>query len=253
MGDRTIEAVLRSQYKKMDDCAFRHYSAYGMPFDNREILVVIDDEPARRRIAELLVQAGYACRELVSGEEALSAVREQEPAAVVLAVVLPGMTGYDVCRALREDAGELLPIIFVSSLRTDPLDCVAGLLLGADDYIVEPFAPEELAARIRRAVTRGAALRALRRPTTHDLTNRELEVLGFLADGLSQETIATELVISPKTVGTHIQRILAKLKVHSRAEAVAVAYQQGIVGGAELNGKAKAAEARSATVANRHD
>jgi DNA-binding NarL/FixJ family response regulator len=218
-----------------------------MPFDNREILVVIDDEPARRTIADLLVQAGYTCRKLASGEEALSAAREHEPAAVVLAVVLPGMTGYDVCRALREEAGELLPIIFVSKLRTDSLDCVAGLLLGADDYIAEPFAPEELAARVRRAVTRGAALRSVRGEATHDLTNRELEVLAFLADGLTQETIAAELVISPKTVGTHIQRILAKLKVHSRAEAVAAAYQRGIVGGGRLNGKAKAAEARPVT------
>ena len=64
----------------MDDCAVRHYSATEMQFENREILVVIDDEPARRKIADLLVQAGYACREFASGEEALSAAREQEPA-----------------------------------------------------------------------------------------------------------------------------------------------------------------------------
>jgi len=199
-----------------------------MAVGQEEILVVIEDERGRRLVADSLAQAGYACRELTSGEEALSAVREREPAAVILAVVLPGTTGYEVCRALRDENGEVLPIIFVSSLRTEPLDCVAGLLLGADDYVAEPFAPEELVARVRRAVTRSSAFRLINRPT-HTLTMREVEVLAGLASGMSQKDIAQKLIISPKTVGTHIQRILAKLDVHSRTEAVAVAYQRGIV------------------------
>jgi DNA-binding NarL/FixJ family response regulator len=199
-------------------------NAYSAP-----ILVVNGDAPARRRIATLLDGTGYTCRETASGEEALAAAREEEPAAVILAVVLEGMTGYDVCRELRSEFGELLPIIFVSKLRTDPLDCVAGLLLGADDYIVNPTSNEEFVARVRRALTRTDALRSHPRPETHSLTERELEILTLLADGSSQADIADRLMISPKTVGTHIQRILAKLGVHSRAEAVAAAYQRDIV------------------------
>jgi DNA-binding NarL/FixJ family response regulator len=146
-----------------------------------------------------------------------------------MADVLPGIASYELCRSLRDDFGEVLPIFFVSRLRKEPLDCVAGLLLGADDYIVEPYAPEEFVARVRRAVTRASAFRVLNQTPTHTLTLREVEVLTGLANGLSQKEIAQQLVISPKTVGTHIQRILFKLEVHSRAEAVAAAYQRGIV------------------------
>jgi DNA-binding response OmpR family regulator len=81
----------------------------------------------------------------------------------VLDVALPGVTGYDVCRTLREEFGEELPIIFVSDERTEPLDRVAGLLMGADDYVVEPFAPAELVARVMRALARVKSLRRVPR------------------------------------------------------------------------------------------
>jgi DNA-binding NarL/FixJ family response regulator len=196
------------------------------------VLIVDNDAPSRQLIADVLTGGGYECREISSAEDALSAAREQEPAAVILDVALPGVTGYNVCQALREEFGELLPIVFISRSHTDPLNCVAGLLLGADDYIVDPFAAEELTARVRRAITRSAALRALHRPRRYDLTEREFEILSLLAQGLTQDAIASELVISPNTVGTHIQRILAKLGVHSRAEAVAHAYRAGLLDGA---------------------
>lgn len=195
------------------------------------LLIVDGDESRRETISNLLVEAGYTCREAPNGEDGLRAARHDEPTLVVLADVLPSLASYEVCRALRDDFGEILPIIFISGLRKDPLDRVAGLLLGADDYIVEPFAPEEFVARVRRAVTRAAAFRSVNDREAHALTVREAEVLQGLASGLSQQQIAQQLIISPKTVGTHIQRILSKLDVHSRAEAVAVAYQRGIVNG----------------------
>jgi DNA-binding NarL/FixJ family response regulator len=193
------------------------------------VLVVDGDRKARASVLGLLEQAGYECLDVDDGEEALQVARVEEPALVVLADVLPGMASYELCRALRDEFGEILPIFFVSRLRKEPLDCVAGLLLGADDYIVEPFAAEEFVARVRRAITRASAFRGISDQPSHSLTVRELEVLSSLAHGLSQNEIAQNLIISPKTVATHIQRILSKLEVHSRAEAVAVAYQRGIV------------------------
>jgi DNA-binding NarL/FixJ family response regulator len=193
------------------------------------ILVVDGDCRSRQSVIEILDRAGYVCRGAESGDDALTAAREEEPGMVILADVLPGMVSYELCHALRDEFGEILPIFFLSRLRTEPLDCVAGLLLGADDYIVEPFAPEEFVARVRRAVTRATAFRSINSRRPHTLTVREVEVLQCLANGLSQNRIAQELIISPKTVGTHIQRILGKLEVHSRAEAVAAAYQRGIV------------------------
>ena len=193
------------------------------------LLVVDGDRASRESVLQLLEQAGYSCRAAKSGEEGLTSARNEEPGLVIMADVLPGMASYELCRALRDEFGEILPIFFLSRTRKEPLDCVAGLLLGADDYIVEPFAAEEFVARVRRAVTRASAFRIINDQPTHSLTARELEVLSGLANGRSQKEIALELIISPKTVGTHIQRILTKLEVHSRAEAVAVAYQRGLV------------------------
>jgi DNA-binding NarL/FixJ family response regulator len=192
------------------------------------ILIADGVESSRQLIADVLSNAGYTARAFPSGEALLAAAREEEPAAVVLAVALPGLTGYDICRWLRGQFGELLPIILVSTARGNPLDCVAGLLLGADDFVATPFEPAELLARVGRSVTRAAAIRSPRRFVAHDLTRRELHVLSLLADGLTQTAIADQLVISPATVGTHIQRILGKLDVHSRAEAVAFAHRHGL-------------------------
>jgi len=193
------------------------------------IIVVDGDLTSRDSAIELLERTGYVCRAVPGGDEAMRAARQEEPAMVILADVLPDMASYELCRNLRDEFGEILPIFFLSRSRKEPLDTVAGLLLGADDYIVEPFAAEEFVARVRRAITRASAFQPLNR-VPHTLTVREAEVLTGLANGLSQIQIAQQLRISPKTVGTHIQRILTKLKVHSRTEAVAVAYQRGIVG-----------------------
>ena len=121
-----------------------------------------------------------------------------------------------------------MPIIFLSGERTEWYDRVGGLLLGADDYIVKPFAPDELVARVRTLLRR--AERPVREgPVRSNLTAREFEVLRLLADGLSQADIAARLFISSKTVATHIEHILDKLEVRSRAQAVAFAYREGLL------------------------
>jgi DNA-binding NarL/FixJ family response regulator len=157
----------------------------------------------------------------------LASVSRRRPALVLLDVQLPGISGYEVCHELREHYGRDLPIVFLSGTRTEPSDRVAGLLVGADDYIVKPFDSDELLARARRLMTRDGRGTA----GTNDarLTKRERQVLELLASGVQQNEIAERLVISPTTVATHIQRILSKLGVHSRAEAVATAFQLGLV------------------------
>lgn len=129
------------------------------------------------------------------------------------------------CRALREEHGPGLPVMFVSGERTESFDRVAGLTIGADDYLVKPLAEDELLARLRCLLRRAARADA----ALSTLTPRELQVLKLLADGLDQDEIAERLVISPKTVGTQIERILAKLGTHSRAEAVGLAYRLRLV------------------------
>ena len=191
-----------------------------------EVLVVTLDDDVRDTARRLFDRAGLTDSSVTTGEEGLAAAARQRPALVVLDLELDDMTGYEVCYVLRERLGDDLPIIVVSGDRTESSDRVAGLLIGADDYLAKPFDPDELLARARRLLSHAPAL-----PPSADtpLTGREGEILQMLADGGSQETIAKELFISPKTVATHIQRILTKLGVHSRTEAVALAYRDGLV------------------------
>jgi DNA-binding NarL/FixJ family response regulator len=197
------------------------------PKDRGSILVGEDDDSLRELIAHALEQEGFGTVTRPSGTEALAAARSERPLLAVLDVNLPGASGYEVCRLLRQEYGLDLPIILISGERTEPFDRVAGLLIGADDYLTKPFAPEELLARVRGLLRRAGRNGNGGEPL--GLTARELEILQLLAVGRRQPEIAEELVISPRTVGTHIERILSKLGVHSRAQAVAFAYREGLV------------------------
>ena len=117
----------------------------------------------------------------------------------------------------------------ISGTRTKPFDRAAGILLGADDYMVKPVDAGELIARVWRLVrcrpqTNGAGHGV---GTKLDvLSSRERQVLALLSEGADQDEIAQTLFISPKTVATHIQRTLTKLGVRSRTQAVALALRR---------------------------
>ena len=194
----------------------------------RGILLVDDNEGFRSFVSELLESIGYTTTQLTSGSSVLSAVAERRPAAVLLDVQLPDLNGYEVCRELRNRYGDSIAIVFISGERTEALDRSGGLLLGADDYLTKPVDPGELIARVTRLVERprsnGDGTRS--NGKLESLTQREHEVLDLLAEGLRQDEIADRLVISPKTVATHIQRVLGKLEVRSRAEAVGLVLRE---------------------------
>lgn len=121
----------------------------------RTILIVDDDPHIRQLLAFALGKAGLATREAADGEAALEAVARERPDLVVLDINMPRMDGLEVCRRIRAQ-GEL-PILFLSS-RDDEIDRVLGIELGADDYVVKPFSPREVAARVT-AILRRSALR----------------------------------------------------------------------------------------------
>lgn len=190
------------------------------------VLVVDSDAGSRAALVALLTGDGLVTLEASSAEEALERVQTESPRLALLEIRLPGMCGYELLRRLREQFGEALPIVFLSAERTESFDRVAGMLLGADDYVNKPFFSDELLARIRRLM-RSTGMNGTKKAAT--LTTREREVLELLAAGHSQREIASALVIAPKTCAKHIERILEKLSVHSRAQAVAVAYRDDLL------------------------
>lgn len=197
--------------------------------EDASILVVEDDSAVRALVVSVLDGAGYRVTQAASGDQAFALLADRAPDLVISDVQMPGHSGYEVCRRVRQRFGDV-PFMFLSGTRTESFDRVAGLEVGADDYLTKPFDPDELLARVRALLRRAsrapsAPVEAVESP----LTSRELEVLRLLAEGSPQREIATRLFITPKTVGKHIERLLKKLGAHSRAEAVAHAYREGLI------------------------
>lgn len=187
------------------------------------VLVVDDDPVICELVATTLTEHGYPTRRASDAREALYLVEREIPDVIVLDVHLPDISGYQVCRRLRDDHGDSVGIILISGERKESMDRAAGLLLGADDYMVKPFVLDELLARVQRLAKRS---RPIARTVVAGLTRRELEILRLLACGMDHVDIARDLVIAAKTVEKHIEHILLKLGVHSRAQAIALALQQ---------------------------
>ncbi len=119
-----------------------------------KILVVDDERDAREIMWERLLAAGFQPLLAANGPEALALARDEKPVLVVLDLMLPGPDGFEICRALRrQPETAAIPVIFLSA-RTDEVDRVIGLELGAEDYVTKPFSPRELILRIRRALAR---------------------------------------------------------------------------------------------------
>jgi DNA-binding NarL/FixJ family response regulator len=193
------------------------------------VLVIDDDKCMRQVMDAALGLGGFTVTTAATGEEGLELAATIDPDVVVLDVHLPGISGYAVCAELRRRVGEAIAILFVSGERTEPFDRVAGLLIGGDDYLTKPFAPDELLERVRLLLRRVHKVNGARALVSAPLTPRESDVLRMLAEGLDQSAVAGRLVISPRTVETHIEHILTKLGVHSRAQAVALAYREDLL------------------------
>src|SRR5215213_7126447 len=133
------------------------------------VLVVDDDPHIRQLLVFALEKAGLSAREAEDGEAALASVTAAAPDLVVLDINMPRMDGLEVCRRIRAQGD--LPILFLSS-RDDEIDRVLGIELGADDYVVKPFSPREVAARVTAILRRSA------------LKPRESEAAGHIVHGL---------------------------------------------------------------------
>lgn len=178
-----------------------------------KVLIVEDDRLTREGLAEILQQEGYTTLTAADGNAALACFNAARPDFVCLDIMMPGLSGYDLCRRLRQ-ADEALPIIFISA-KSEEIDRVLGLELGADDFIMKPFGVREVVARIRSVTRRyllaqraepqptgfqmadlqvvPSELRAYREGNTIDLSLREICILRTLwqarDQAVSRETL----------------------------------------------------------------
>jgi DNA-binding response OmpR family regulator len=205
----------------------------------RGCVLVVDDEPTIAEVvARYLERAGYEAPIAADGRAALAAAGERRPDLVVLDLMLPGLDGLEVMRRLHAQSAP--PAIILLTARGEEHDRITGLRLGADDYVVKPFSPGELVARVDAVLRRApvgeagaepieahgvmidvAGHRVLRDGEEIALTQREFELLAFLARHAGRAFTREELMervwrfsfyTDTSTVTVHVRRLRAKLE-----------------------------------------
>ena len=214
------------------------------------ILVVEDDASILRGIVDNLRFEDFEVLEASDGETGLHVLREENPDLVILDVMLPKLSGLEVCRRARKE-GLTTPIIFLTA-RSEETDRIVGLDLGADDYVTKPFSVGELIARVRAVLRRTdqatdgvtelrfgdarvdfRAYEAQRGEVRIDLTPKEFAVLRYLAsrpsqvvrrDALLEEVWGYEADVTTRTVDNHVAALRAKLEgdAHSPSHLITV-------------------------------
>lgn len=200
---------------------------------NQTILLVEDEPKLAALLADYLKAAGFTCYWHADGEQALTFIRATPPDLVLLDLMLPGLDGLEVCRAVR--AFSALPIIMVTA-RVDEIDRLLGLELGADDYICKPFSPREVVARVKAVLRRSSVpggppapgglqldaetYQASFNGRPLELTPVEFRLLATLAKHsgkvLSRDQLLNHLhtdyrIITDRTVDSHVRNVRRKL------------------------------------------
>ena len=203
-------------------------------------ILIVDDDPAIRDVVRFaLLKAGFETLEAETGKAALESFAANQPDLIVLDVTMPELDGSEVCRRIRRDSA--VPILFLSS-RDEEFDRVLGLELGGDDYLVKPFSPRELVARIKAVLRRGApttpaetatvlshgvlsldldAVRATWNGQEVTLTATEFGILRTLMarpgkvysrDNLMDGAYSIDKIVSDRTIDSHVRRLRAKFE-----------------------------------------
>ena len=214
------------------------------------ILIAEDEQDIHQLLVDYLQQSGFTTVAVDNGNDALSQARTEQPDLVLLDVMMPGLDGLEVCRQLREVSH--VPVIFITA-RHDEVDRIVGLRMGADDYIVKPFSPREVVARVE-ALLRRARWRAeaevvqtglqLNTETyvarwqgrVLDLTPVEFRLLHTLSkhpqrvfrrDELIGAAYDDHRIVSDRTVDSHIKNLRQKLQAVGAADVIQAVYGVG--------------------------
>jgi DNA-binding response OmpR family regulator len=205
---------------------------------DKRVLVVDDDVNVRDVVRRYLEQAGYHVTLAGDGENALRLATQSRPDLVVLDLMLPGIDGFEVCRRLHAAPGPEIPVVMLTA-RGEEEDRIAGLRLGADDYVAKPFSPRELVLRVASVLRRATAVPAVRaelvdgdlridgnaRSVTRggeplSLTTREFDLLEFLITYAGTAFTRAELLSrvwgwefgDQSTVTVHVRRLREKIE-----------------------------------------
>jgi two-component system phosphate regulon response regulator PhoB len=203
-------------------------------------ILVVEDEPDLLALVRInLEQAGFEVETAENGSDALAALRRAPPDLMLLDLMLPDVSGTEICRRVRASA-ELseLPVIMLTA-KADEVDRVVGLELGADDYVTKPFSPRELTLRVRAVLRRQSPARAQARVIEHGtlsldperhrcfvdgeevgLTAKEFSLLQCLMrrpgrvmtrDRLLDDVWGSDITVTTRTIDTHLKRLREKL------------------------------------------
>ena len=188
----------------------------------QKILIIDDEQRIVRGVQKYFEQAGFQVLSAYDGQTGLNLARTEKPDLIVLDLMLPGMDGLDVCRALRRDSN--VPVIMLTA-RVEETDKLIGLELGADDYVTKPFSPRELVARARAVLRRSKA--------TEEQTTEVYEFGAVVFDvGAHQCMVDGKVVnLTPTEFGLLLHLVRHKRQVCSRAqllEAADLGFYEGI-------------------------
>lgn len=226
---------------------FERFELFELSSMSQKKILVVEDEPDIRKLVHYnLAQERFAVLDAEDGEEALKIVHREKPQLVVLDLMLPGLSGLEVCRNLRAKAETAAIPILMLTAKAGEADRVVGLEMGADDYLTKPFSPRELVARVkailrrteRSSVAPGSELYEkgpLRIDfTTYEisargkpvkLTLKEFELLRFLVqnpnrvltrDQLLDRVWGGEVYVDPRTVDVHVRRLRKAIEKNDR-------------------------------------
>ena len=200
-------------------------------------VLLVDDNP--KYLKDALPYYGYNVRVAIDGLQALEILTGEDTKydIILLDVMMPNMDGWATLKAIRKHAStKYIPVIMLTAV-SDEQKVVAGLKIGADDYITKPFVLPNLLARMEAVLRRNewaneatSAKRSLKTDSPlKTLTNREREVLSLAAKGASNKDIAEKLILREVTVKSHLNSIFKKLHVTSRTQAVLLAMQADLI------------------------
>ena len=180
-------------------------------------LIVEDDRKVSALVSLYLEREGFRTMTAYDGREALELAERHHPMFVVLDIMLPHVDGWDVCRALRRISD--VPILILTA-RAEEMDRVVGLSLGADDYVVKPFSPRELVARVKTILRRARAAPAAGRLSTFDRLTLDFSKRKVTLDGRTVALTASEYLLLETLMG-------APGRIFSRQELLDRLYQNG--------------------------